>query len=151
MDFEKLYTVEDIAVMTHLTTRTIRNYLKNGLLKGRKIGGQWRFTADDVKNLMDSAAVASDLADECRQSVLDFLDGVNTDLSGDIQICCVIDLYRDQQTAKDTSDAIIGMINENKFPGAMKYDYRYDEREEKARYTVLAGPELMRAVLNVFR
>ncbi|MGM8370207.1 helix-turn-helix domain-containing protein, partial (plasmid) [Clostridium perfringens] len=43
-NFEKLYTIEDIAKMTRLTSRTIRNYLKDGILEGKKIGGQWRFT-----------------------------------------------------------------------------------------------------------
>jgi excisionase family DNA binding protein len=43
-EFEKMYTVEDIAQITSMTARTIRNYLKDGTLKGRKIGGQWRFT-----------------------------------------------------------------------------------------------------------
>ena len=43
MAFEKLYSVEEIAKMTSVTTRTIRNYLRNGILTGTKIGGQWRF------------------------------------------------------------------------------------------------------------
>ena len=37
-ELEKLYTVDEIAKMTALTTRTIRNYLRSGTLKGRKIG-----------------------------------------------------------------------------------------------------------------
>ena len=57
---EKLYTVEDIANMTSTTSRTIRNYLKDGLLKGKKIGGQWRFTEEDIKNFMDSGTVTKD-------------------------------------------------------------------------------------------
>jgi len=40
MEFKKLYTVEDVAKMTGLTTRTIRNYIKDGKLKGKKIGVQ---------------------------------------------------------------------------------------------------------------
>ena len=48
-NFEKLYTIEDIANMTRLTSRTIRNYLKDGILEGKKIGGQWRFTMKDNK------------------------------------------------------------------------------------------------------
>ena len=52
---EKLFTVEDIATMTSLTSRTIRNYLKDGILKGRKIGGQWRFTEEEIKNFMDNS------------------------------------------------------------------------------------------------
>ncbi len=48
---EKLYTVADVANVTGLTSRTIRNYLKDGTLTGAKIGVQWRFTEEEVKRL----------------------------------------------------------------------------------------------------
>lgn len=48
---QKLYTVADVAELTGLTSRTIRNYLKDGTLRGRKIGVQWRFTEDDINRL----------------------------------------------------------------------------------------------------
>ena len=48
---EKLYTVADVAQITGLTSRTIRNYLKDGTLTGQKIGVQWRFTEDEIKKL----------------------------------------------------------------------------------------------------
>jgi len=38
---QKLYTVADVAELTGLTSRTIRNYLKDGTLRRRKIGVQW--------------------------------------------------------------------------------------------------------------
>ena len=37
---EKLFTIADIAEMTSLSDRSIRNYLRNGLLTGQKVGGQ---------------------------------------------------------------------------------------------------------------
>lgn len=48
---EKLYTVADVAEVTGMTSRTIRNYLKDGTLTGQKIGVQWRFTEDEIKKL----------------------------------------------------------------------------------------------------
>lgn len=48
---EKFYTVADVAQVTGLTDRTIRNYLKDGTLMGSKIGVQWRFTEDEVRKL----------------------------------------------------------------------------------------------------
>ena len=75
-EFEKLYTVEDIAKMTSLTSRTIRNYLKDGSLQGKKIGGQWRFTMDDIKRLFESSSLSKDMIDHTKQELLDFIDGV---------------------------------------------------------------------------
>lgn len=48
---QKLYTVADVAEVTGLTSRTIRNYLKDGTLHGKKIGVQWRFTEEDINRL----------------------------------------------------------------------------------------------------
>jgi excisionase family DNA binding protein len=52
---EKLYTVEEVAELASVTGRTIRNYLKSGRLKGRKIGGQWRFPETEVQRLLTGA------------------------------------------------------------------------------------------------
>lgn len=48
---EKLYTVADVAEVTGMTSRTIRNYLKDGTLTGQKIGVQWRFTEEEIRKL----------------------------------------------------------------------------------------------------
>lgn len=47
-----MYTVEDVAKLTGLTTRTIRNYLKDGKLKGKKVGSKWRFSEANVSALI---------------------------------------------------------------------------------------------------
>jgi len=36
---EKHYSIAELALMTRLSTKTIRNYIKMGLLKGEKIDG----------------------------------------------------------------------------------------------------------------
>ena len=59
MEFEKLYTAEDVAQFTGLTLRTIRNYIKSGKLKGRRIGVQWRFTAADIQALFEEPEKSS--------------------------------------------------------------------------------------------
>ena len=72
-EFEKLYTVEDIAKMTSLTSRTIRNYLKDGSLQGQKIGGQWRFTMENIKRLFKDSAFIGDLSDNNKRQVYNFI------------------------------------------------------------------------------
>ncbi len=37
------YTINHIALMTNLTSRTIRNYMKSGLLEGELMNGVWHF------------------------------------------------------------------------------------------------------------
>ena len=150
-ELEKLYTVEEIAQMTMLTTRTIRNYLRDGILKGRKIGGQWRFTSDDVERFMDSGTVGTAIADDAKQSVLDFVDGVNTDITGEVQICAIIDLYVKQEAAKRRSDEFCALIDSGKGETCFKYKYVYSQDEEKARYIIFASPGFISKAMDVLK
>ena len=58
MALEKLYSVEEVAEMTAVTTRTIRNYLRKGVLTGTKIGGQWRFRQEDIMHMFNQETVS---------------------------------------------------------------------------------------------
>lgn len=156
-ELEKLFTVEEIAQMTSLTSRTIRNYLKDGSLKGRKIGGQWRFTMDDIKNFMDNSNVVTAIADETIQSVYDFLDGVNTDVKGDIQICSIIDLYIDEDVLKEKSLKIQELISS--FPNETNEYSRYycktstdnNTGETQARIIVFGSPDFIGKVAEILK
>ena len=148
----KLFTVEDIATMTSLTTRTIRNYLKDGSLKGKKIGGQWRFTMDDIQSFMSNDRVAENLCSETKQAVLDFIDGVNTDISGEIQVCSIVDIYCDSTSAIETRDKISEYINNpNSEYSFLKFAWEYNVQEEKARFTLFGSPEFIINLMQLLK
>lgn len=66
---DKLYSISDIAKITKLTDRTIRNYLANQTLKGRKVGGQWRFTKEDIKSLFSQNEFADDMLAKSEKNI----------------------------------------------------------------------------------
>jgi excisionase family DNA binding protein len=141
-DIKKLYTVEDIARMTGLTSRTIRNYLKDGSLKGAKIGGQWRFTMDNIKKLFDDANFLNDVTNQKKQQVQDFIDGVNTDMEGKIQVCTIADCYCESAKAgKQLYEKLVTVINNSQGDNPRKFDYEFIEKEGKARFTLFGAPE----------
>lgn len=45
---KEYYTIADIAEMTGLSTRTIRNYIKSGLLSGSKKDRTWIFSENSI-------------------------------------------------------------------------------------------------------
>jgi excisionase family DNA binding protein len=147
---EKLYTVEDIATMTSLTTRTIRNYIKDGLLKGRKIGGQWRFTEEDVKNLMDNGTYREDFADSVRQDVIDFLDDVHTEYIGNTQICTIIDLYQEKIVLEEKNKKLQELWKTNKINSNYK-SFAWEQGEDKARIILFATPEFLIEALKILQ
>lgn len=145
-EFETLYTVDDIAKMTSLTTRTIRNHLKSGLLKGRKIGGQWRFTKKDIEQYMEHQEVSESMATEMKAAVLDFVDGVNTDMQGEVQICTIADLYVSHTEAVKKRDLLLAMTCEAGFSGQFKYDY--DSEQKRARFILFAQPSFIKEAMD---
>lgn len=44
------YSVNELAEQLGVTTRSIRNYLHEGKLKGTKVGGQWKFSERNLLN-----------------------------------------------------------------------------------------------------
>lgn len=45
----KLYTVKELSELTGVTNITLRSYIINGKIKGRKMGGRYFVTADALK------------------------------------------------------------------------------------------------------
>ena len=76
---EKLYSISEIAKITKLTDRTIRNYLASGTLKGRKIGGQWRFTRKDIEALYSNDEFEGDMQDKTQKNIVKYFKEEKSD------------------------------------------------------------------------
>ena len=70
---EKTYTLNDLSLMTGFTTRTLRNYLNQGLLHGDKENGTWRFTPEDLDAFFKEPFVKESLRIKRSSVVFDFL------------------------------------------------------------------------------
>jgi excisionase family DNA binding protein len=150
-EFEKLYTVEDIAKMTSLTSRTIRNYLQDGSLQGRKIGGQWRFTVDDIKRLFTNGVFLNDISRKNKQQILAFLYGTNTDVQGKIQICTIVDYYCENSKAgHQIYEKLVTVINSRgKDSPPAKFNYEFIGKGNKARFTLFGDPDYIIKTLQL--
>jgi len=140
---EKFYTVDDIAKIAMVTARTVRNYLKDGLLTGRKIGGQWRFTDEDLNKFFERGEILDVVRAENRQEILDFLDGNFAEYSGEVQICCVIDIYRPIAKIENLQKELMRLGE-----GNFRYRFNYDNAEEKARFSLFGTPEYIGAAME---
>lgn len=147
-EIERTYTVEDIAKMTNLTDRTIRNYLKRGLLKGRKIVGQWRFSLQEIKEFFDNSDVRKDMLSEYKQDILDFVDNVNTFISGERQSCVIADLYVDQEKASTINNKLCDFTSTDAINNMRLY-FEYSDEYQRARFTIFAAPEISAKLLSI--
>lgn len=70
---EPYYTIEEIARMSGLTARTLRSYIRQGLLEGEKRGGVWVFTQTQFSEFLSRAPVRRSLRANREGIVRDFL------------------------------------------------------------------------------
>ena len=86
---EKTYSLNDLAMMTGFTTRTLRNYLAQVLLSGSKADGAWQFTAEEVDRFFAQPYVKEGLRIKRSGIVFDFLAARRKDSA---QTCVILDL-----------------------------------------------------------
>ncbi len=59
---ESLLTLREAAEVLRLSTRTVREYVKRGEIRGKIIGKQWRFRRADLDAFFENAPSAWDFA-----------------------------------------------------------------------------------------
>lgn len=70
---EKTYTMQDVAAMTGLTTRTLRTYQQQGFLRREKENGVWRFTDEALEGFLRNPAVLPAVRARQHSIVYDFV------------------------------------------------------------------------------
>lgn len=102
------YTLNQIALITGFTTRTLRNHIKQGLLNGEKINGNWCFTEEDLAAFLDQPAVAKELVSKQNALVYDFLADTYKKSN---RICVLLDFPVTNEEARSINDFFCGEIN----------------------------------------
>ena len=130
------YSIEDLATFTGLTDRTLRSYLKEGRLTGRKEDGAWRFTPEDLEKLLQDEGTRQAVRANRNAIVYDFmLNGGGEDA------CCAV---RDIPVERDGEEALRVRLLErvNREGGAVRFAYGYgeDRRGQGSARVILAGP-----------
>ena len=117
---EKYYTINEISTMTGLTTRTIRNYLKSGLINGEKINGIWMFSHVDFSDMLANPAIKPSIQAKNNAVVYDFLVDNKKKIN---KICTIIDLYIDDTESNETSEFFCNTINSLSETGELSFKF----------------------------
>jgi excisionase family DNA binding protein len=59
---DRLLTLREAAEVLRLSTKTVRQYVQSGEIKGRIIGKQWRFRRGDLDAFFENAPPGWDFA-----------------------------------------------------------------------------------------
>ena len=120
------YNIKELAMMTDLTTRTLRNYLRSGLLNGDKIDGMWQFTAENISDFISNPIVKPSIQAKNKAIVFDFLAD---DHKKEDSICTILDLHVSAAEADKISAFSIDLLSSS--------CYCYDVNSFFCFYTIL--------------
>ena len=83
MENDKMWvSIIELATMTRLSTKTIRNYQKMGLLHGEKFDGAWMFSGEEIGRFFQEQFVKDALEIKRNGQVLDYLNGARENNRG---------------------------------------------------------------------
>lgn len=138
---KEFYSLNDIAEMTALSDRTLRNYIKNGLLVGEKVDGVWRFTAEDYGKFISDKNVIPSLRAKKNGVVYDFL---LDDKKKSGEICSIIDFPADLDLAMAASAYFCDAVNSSD----KKLKMNFEHKGNNARVIISGDADEVVRVIN---
>ncbi len=95
------YNLNQLAMMTGLTTRTLRNDLTLGILEGDKEDGVWVFTAEQFEKYLQNPIVRQRLNTKQNAVVYDFLADTSKTTN---RMCVTLDLPVSEEEMNEIQD-----------------------------------------------
>lgn len=142
---KETYSINDVALITGLTTRTLRNYIKMDLLHGEKVEGNWQFTPEQLTAFMSEKYVSQSIKTKKNAVVYDFL---LEEKKEEDEICAVIDLCVEKGRAKEIAKFFCNAMNVGEFSSAMKFTF--DHYGNNTRVILKGGAEDVLCMMNAY-
>ena len=132
---KEYYTINDVAVMTGFTTRSLRMFIQQGFLDGEKIDGKWSFTAEDLDAFMSNPNIKAGIKSKNNAIVYDFLSEFK---KADNKSCVILDMNISSKEELEEINTYFcnAMCDENVSSAKMKM-----EMQENNVRLILSGPE----------
>ena len=137
-----MYTIAQLSMITGLTSRTLRNYLKSGLLEGSKETGVWQFTDQQVSAFITHSSVYPSMQAKQHALVYDFLSGQN---QAENEECVLLNRTIEESKAKEIADffcSTAGKLNH------IRFTYTY--HSGKAHYILKGAEEDIGRIMEEF-
>ncbi len=112
------YSINDICMFTGLSDRTIRTYIRNGLLRGEMIDRAWAFTEEQVTAFMKHPSVLPSIQAKKHALVTDFMLDNHKKTS---QICVLWDIPN--RNGQSINDFLCKKICEDESLSNFHYSY----------------------------
>ena len=141
---EKQYTLNEVAVMSGLTTRTLRNYMKMGILKGKMLEGVWKFGEEEIGEFFQNPYVKPSIQAKNKAIVFDFLAQNEKHVN---EICTIIDVCVGKHEAEEISAFFCEEVSKRK---EEKIKFSFERNGAYARIILSGCEDVVMDVLNTY-
>ncbi len=135
---KELFTVEETAEILNLHEKTVQRFLREGRLRGRKIGRAWMISAEDLKDYAHGELRGEDQPPPVRRE------------KRDMTVSAVVEFYeREPGEASRYSNSLIAMLNvKDPSWGQSRFDFLYHDGEGKARFILYGTPRFIGEIMK---
>lgn len=141
-----MYTLKDLSMISGMTDRTLRTYLKMGVLIGEKKDGTWYFDDEQTCAFLENEYVKPSIKANRNAAIFNFL---RSDMSKENTACVVLHLRNDD--SKFVSDFFCNAVNK-RHGISMTFDQNKGENkvvlvgDEDVVYSILAEYHALKGV-----
>ena len=87
-----MYSIKDLSLICGLSERSLRNYLKLGVLQGNKENGVWKFSVEQIDAFLNNDYVKPAIQANRKSIVYDFLNSTQKEQN---TACIILDLPKE--------------------------------------------------------
>ena len=131
---QEMYTINLVALLSGLSSRTIRIYMKMGFIEGEMINGVWHFSAEAVGDFFANPNVVPAIRAKRNAMIFDFLAD---DFKQRDEMCTVIDEVATLEDANAMSEFFCDAINRD-WQGVIRFGFSFNGTHARV---ILTGPE----------
>lgn len=141
------YSIDDLATMTMLTTRTLRNYISQGLLKGNKVDGAWKFSTEDIDSFFKEESVIQSIQSKKNGLVYDYM---SNDAKSENMVCSLYDFTGlKNEEAEKIYKKIVTLVNSDNY-GNIKFSYAYNGKKKAARIILIGNTSQIHNLMSEY-
>jgi hypothetical protein len=133
--------------MTMLSTRTLRNYITQGLLSGEKDGGAWRFTTEDIETFLNEDFVSQSIQSKKNGIIFSYM---SSDVKNENSVCSIYDYANiEKDEAEHICKRMIELVNSDQY-GKVTFSYSYSGKEKIVRIILTGTITKINTLMNDF-